>query len=76
MDGDELSEHFGESRAQRISEFHLQDETPVLGMWEGSFAHWDGSKGVLTGRATAFRAGEEPIEMHDGMEFDSTLSPC
>jgi dipeptidase E len=76
MDGDELSEHFGESRAQRISEFHLQDETPVLGMWEGSFAHWDGTKGVLTGRATAFRAGEEPIEMHDGMEFDSTLSPC
>tara|TARA_B100000579_G_scaffold201818_1_gene165045 strand:- start:2183 stop:2920 length:738 start_codon:yes stop_codon:yes gene_type:complete len=76
MDGEELMDHFGESRAQRISEFHLQDQTPVLGMWEGSFAHWDGSIGVLTGRATAFRAGEEPIEMLDGTEFDSSLYPC
>tara|TARA_B100002051_G_scaffold276458_1_gene324674 strand:+ start:2524 stop:3279 length:756 start_codon:yes stop_codon:yes gene_type:complete len=76
MVGEELMDHFGESRDQRISEFHLQDQTPVLGMWEGSFAHWDGSIGVLTGRATAFRAGEEPIEMLDGTEFDSSLYPC
>jgi len=74
-DGDEISEHYGESRAQRISEFHRLDGTPVLGMWEGSFVHWDGSSGYLTGRATAFRAGEEPIEMNDGTEFDSRLSP-
>ena len=40
-DGDRLK-HTGESRSQRISEFHRIHDTPVLGMWEGSFIHWDG----------------------------------
>ena len=73
MDGDEIAEHFGESRAQRISEFHRMNEIPVLGMWEGSFVQWDGSRGRLTGRATAFAPGLDPVELSDGSEFDSTL---
>ncbi len=72
-DGDEIAEHYGESRAQRIAEYHHHSDTPVLGMWEGSFVQWDGSVGRLTGRATAFRAGEEPAEMADGTEFDAGL---
>ena len=73
MDGDEVSTHYGESRAQRIAEFHRHDSTPVLGMWEGSFVQWDGSRGRLTGRATAFVPGAEPSEMHDASEFDAGL---
>jgi len=73
MDGDEIADHFGESRAQRISEFHRMNDIPVLGMWEGSFVQWDGSRGLLTGRATAFSPGLDPVEMSDGAEFDSTL---
>jgi dipeptidase E len=73
MDGDEVSKHYGESRAQRIAEFHRHDSTPVLGMWEGSFVQWDGSRGRLTGRATAFVPGAEPSEMHDASEFDAGL---
>ena len=73
MDGDELANHYGESRAQRIAEFHRHQETPVLGMWEGSFVHWDGSKGRLTGRATAFVPGEEQSEIEDGSYFDANL---
>ncbi len=73
IDGDRLTDHFGESRAQRISEFHRAHETPVLGLWEGSFVHWDGSMGTLTGRATAFWPGEEPAEMPDGSKFDSGI---
>jgi dipeptidase E len=73
MDGDEVANHFGESRAQRIAEFHRHDSTPVLGMWEGSFIHWDGSRGRLTGRATAFSPDEELIEIPDGSEFDAAL---
>ena len=69
----ELSQHYGESRAQRISELHREVETPVLGMWEGSFVHWDGETGRLTGRATAFRVGEEPVDLHDGCEFGGDL---
>jgi dipeptidase E len=72
-DGDEISEHFGESRAQRIAEFHQHHEAPVLGMWEGSFVHWDGQTGELTGRATAFLRGLEPLEMESGARFDSSL---
>ncbi len=72
-DGDEIANHFGESRAQRIAEYHRMDGTPVLGMWEGSFVHWDGHSGRLTGRATAFRAGSEPVELQDGSVFDAGL---
>jgi len=73
MDGGEVSKHYGESRAQRISEFHKHRETPVLGMWEGSFVNWDGHRGRLTGRATAFRVGLEPKELSEGSVFDSGL---
>ena len=61
MDGDEVTNHYGESRAQRIAEFHRHQDTPVLGMWEGSFVQWDGSKGRLTGRATAFVPEPSPV---------------
>ncbi len=73
MDGDELANHYGESRSQRIAEFHRHQSTPVLGMWEGSFVQWDGSRGVLTGRATAFIAGEGHIEMDGPTDFDNEL---
>lgn len=73
MDGENLVEHFGETRARRISEFHVQWDVPVLGMWEGSYVHWDGETGVLTGRATSFRAGEDPVELGEGDRFDSNL---
>ena len=72
-DDGELVEHHGESRSMRISEFHVQTKTPVLGMWEGSYIHWDGEKGVLSGRATAFRAGEDSVELGDGSIVDSDL---
>ena len=74
MDGEEISNHYGESRAQRIAEFHRHQDTPVLGMWEGSFVQWDGSTGRLTGRATAFVPGSDPVEMADGSEFGPELT--
>jgi dipeptidase E len=73
MDGEEVCKHYGESRAQRISEFHRHESTPVLGMWEGSFVQWDGYRGKLTGRATAFIPGAEPYEIPEGSQFDSKL---
>jgi len=73
VDDGKLVEHFGESRDQRISEFQKLWDTPVLGMWEGSFVHWDGSIGRLYGRATAFQTTGEQVELNDGAEFDSNL---
>jgi dipeptidase E len=74
MDGEQVTEHYGESRAQRIAEFHRHQETPVLGMWEGSFVQWDGFRGTLIGRATAFSPGSDPVEIEDGFEFGSELN--
>ena len=73
LDGASVQEHFGESREQRISEFHNHSDTPVLGMWEGSFVYWNGSSGLLHGSATAFRPGEEPAPFLDGSQFNSDL---
>jgi dipeptidase E len=73
MDGDEVKNHYGESRSQRIAEFHKHQDTPVLGLWEGSFLQWDGSTGLLHGKATVFRPGEEPVELSEGSKFDSDL---
>ena len=72
-DEGEITEHFGESRRQRILEFHNHSDLPVLGMWEGSYVHWDGANGLLTGRATAFISGEEPFDIEEGEQFDSNL---
>jgi len=74
MDGEEVANHYGESRAQRIAEFHRHQGIPVLGMWEGAFVQWDGSRGRMTGRATAFVPGEESSEIHEGSEFDGSLA--
>ena len=73
MDGDELANHYGESRSQRIAEFHRHQSTPVLGMWEGSFLRWNGSMGVLTGRATAFRTDSEAQDLQTGARIDGNL---
>ena len=36
-ENDELREHFGETRERRIEEFHNFNDTPVIGLYEGSF---------------------------------------
>ena len=36
-ENDELREHFGETRKRRIEEFHNFNDTPVIGLYEGSF---------------------------------------
>ena len=36
-ESEELREHFGETRERRIEEFHNFNDTPVIGLYEGSF---------------------------------------
>ena len=73
MDGDQIVEHYGESRSQRIAEYHRTSDTPVLGMWEGSFLNWDGSIGVLLGRGTIFKKGEKPLDLNNKSEINDQL---
>lgn len=73
-EGDLFEPHFGETRAQRIQEFHEHNRTPVVGLWEGAFIRWEGDEGLLVGGdATVFRQGEEPETYSPGVKFNKQL---
>lgn len=62
------STHMGETREQRISEFHHFNTQPVIGLREGSWLRLEGNKVELRGSLTArvFRKGQPPIEHPPG----------
>lgn len=52
-DPEESSTHKGETRADRIKEFHVINEAPVLGLREGTLLVVDGDKATLKGVVNA-----------------------
>ncbi|WP_343330261.1 dipeptidase PepE [Polaribacter staleyi] len=62
------STHMGETRETRIKEFHVFNETPVLGLREGSWLEVDNDAVFLRGKLTArlFKRNEQPIELISG----------
>ncbi len=73
-DGDHFEPHFGETRAQRIQEFHEHNECPVIGLWEGSFLRWENGVGELVGGdATVFHHGVQPVTHSPGTKFNDQL---
>lgn len=74
LDPDPGSTHKGETREDRIREFHEENDTPVLGLREGSALRVDDAGVTLVGdrQARLFRKGQEPIEVAAGMiDFES-----
>jgi dipeptidase E len=65
LDPDTTSKHMGETRETRIKEFHSFNETPVLGLREGSWLDVKGESIVLKGPLTArwFTQNHDPIEL-------------
>lgn len=59
--------HGGETRRQRLVEFHEENDTPVIGLREGSWLDV-GRALVLKGPhpAILFRRGSEPVEIEPG----------
>lgn len=53
MDSDENSKHKGETREDRIKEFHALNSTPVLGLREGTMVLVDDDKATLKGTFNA-----------------------
>lgn len=69
LDPDPNSTHKGETREDRIREFHEENDTPVLGLREGSMLWVDGAEITLLGEKSlrVFRKGSEPEEAPPGV---------
>ena len=75
LDPDPGSTHKGETREERLREFHEENFTPVLGLREGSMLIAENGVTRLVGLKPAriFRRGEEPFEVEAGTIVDAVL---
>ncbi|WP_172916906.1 dipeptidase PepE [Capnocytophaga canis] len=64
LDPDPDSKHKGETRETRIKEFHKLNDTPVVGLREGSSILFESNRFILKGTLTAriFLKDKEPFE--------------
>ncbi|MEM7453459.1 MAG: dipeptidase PepE [Planctomycetota bacterium] len=71
LDPDPGSKHKGETREQRLAEFHEENDVPVAGIREGSFLIVDGDSCTLGGDKSMrlFRAGQPPEEIEAGSDL-------
>jgi len=71
---DGYHEHFGETRDDRIREFHELNDTPVVGLWEAGLLRVVGGRVQLVGTpARIFRKGMTPEDAEPGAELDRWL---
>jgi dipeptidase E len=73
--GDGFQELCGETRDERIQQFHELNEPPVVGLWEGGMLAVEANGVTLLGApARVFRKGREPVDMEPGNRIDQLLS--
>jgi len=75
QDPDPNSKHMGETQQERIMQFHEENETPVVGLREGTMLRINGDSIVLKGITAAriFRRGLEPVEANVGTDISGLL---
>ena len=75
LDPDPGSTHKGETREQRIAEFHEENTTPVMGIREGSWLSVQGDRcelgGLKPGRL--FKRDQQPQEIPVGSDLSHLL---
>jgi dipeptidase E len=72
LDPDPTSTHMGESREERIAQFHEENEEPVVGLREGAILRVEGGTVSLRGiaRMRLFRRGQPPGEFEPGARLE------
>ena len=75
LDPDPSSPHMGETRAERIQQFHEEHEVPVLGLREGCMLRVNGETMQLRGTTNArlFRRAQEPEEFQPPCDLSFLL---
>jgi dipeptidase E len=75
IDPDPSSTHQGETREERIRQFHEENTPVVVGLREGSLLRIEGARVTLKGStgARVFRRGAEPREHSPGDSLDFLL---
>lgn len=73
LDPDTNSKHMGETRETRIKEFHAFNNTPVVGLREGSWLKVKGTTITLEGNLNAriFEQNKNPYEITSGSRLDN-----
>jgi peptidase E len=75
LDPEPGSTHMGETRAERLAEFHEENATAVVGLREGAWIRVEGVRAWLGGArgARIFRRGREPEERGPGAALDDLV---
>jgi hypothetical protein len=73
---DSYHEHFGETRDERIREFHEMNDTPVVGLWEAGVLTVEAGRVTLAGApARLFRKGLPAEDVQPGADLSGLLAP-
>lgn len=73
-EGGELVEHFGETRDERIAEYHEHNDRTVIGLREGAWLRMEGERIELVGAAArVFRRGAEPLDVEPQADVSALL---
>lgn len=75
LDAAPNSTHMGETREQRLLQFHEENSTPVAAIREGAMLRIENGVTMLKGSSGAriFRQGFEPVETQPGDQLDALL---
>jgi dipeptidase E len=75
-EGDTFVEHFGETRDERLREYHQHHALPVVGLPEGGVLECQRGAVTLVGTpARVFQAGQPPVDVEAGAELSAWLTP-
>jgi len=78
LDPDPASKHMGETREERLRQFHEEHATPVLGLREGCMLRVEGPTATLLGTTDArlFRRAQAPSEHRPPCDLSFLLDPA